>query len=198
MWNDVVPQAIAIKAIGFWNRHIFNPDWISTKIIDAKRSNANINMDINPIEQTFKYNFNSISLIPLDNSIELRLEKDQFTRENAIFLYQVFKKIITLLPETPIRGFGLNVVYSLDKKSDLHFIDWFNNMNCELKGFTFNNISLKKQKKDHHLNLIVTDLENTLKLNFNFHFDKLKILKDDIFIDFINISYKEIKYKSVL
>ena len=114
-----------IVIAGLWNVRIFTPEWIAQHLLKNPQSKIEIEI---PVKSGFPLRFRSehLTLIPQPSRIVIGMDSIQ---DNVLNEAETLgKKIMGLLPHTPMSAFGINFGFS---QEDPQIADLFNTNDIE-------------------------------------------------------------------
>jgi hypothetical protein len=191
--QDLEPVLLTIKIVGSWNTSIFKPEWINNFLFDNKDLNKKIGILIDFDENEIGYELDNLKLLPKSNELAIVIEKDKISEKSIYLATEVFIRILSLLPHTPIKGIGFNVDYLISQNSDLEILKWINNCKCDFLDMNLSRIYFSKTTAEYLLNLIFLKENDNLKINFNYHYPNLRKFDSKIFKYLINDSLNYLK-----
>jgi hypothetical protein len=178
------------RAVGYWNTHIFTPDWIADKLLNKKpdekieKEEFAIGFDLR--DKSVKYDFRNIHFLTTENDVVFRIEENEINDETITLVTQLSRRLICSLPHTPIKGMGFNFGYKFNiRDEDNEFVNWFKAISNPPNEFNLSQININK-KIDSFLMTIVLILKGEeLRVTINYQgedgFDIAKINDDLIF-----------------
>lgn len=132
----------------------------------------------NSEEMDICYRVKGVSIYPKENCLEISaLEDAEETRKAALF---TFLKIINLLPYTPLKGVGINFIYTIEPE-DLPFLkDQIKSQELLPKDLDIFKLSYREKGSNFILNIIVEKKgTGEWQVTFNFHHPMIADIKDD-------------------
>src|SRR5437867_2471575 len=93
-----------IVVAGAWNANIFTPAWVSANVFNGQ--NINLEMQIGPGGPAIKYHFGRMTLIVKSDMIIAGAREP--TTEAMDEMSGALRKILELLPYTPVTALGVN------------------------------------------------------------------------------------------
>jgi hypothetical protein len=95
-----------IVLVGGWNPKIFRPEWVGKEVFDRK--NIALEVPLSPGSSVLRYNSpeDSLVLIPSDDRLVIGIRKAEEPVLNKAAA--IAKKVLDLLPYTPIGAIGVN------------------------------------------------------------------------------------------
>ncbi|OQX76809.1 MAG: hypothetical protein B6D64_09240 [Bacteroidetes bacterium 4484_276] len=169
--------SINILCPGNWNKRIFTPNWVSTNLFGLG-PNIQFHGIVNTDEMEFGYTHKDVLLLPKDNVLEIKLDK--INDGSKAFAGVLLKRILSLLPHTPIKAVGINISYSFIKTENYQIVEALNQINCKLSGFRTNQIKFFKNLDDCQLNIITDISDKFFIVNFNYHYIQINKLDENI------------------
>ncbi len=160
-----------IVLAGQWNVRIFSPEWVAKEIFDVSVDKIQVEVSLALGDNRIRFSKDDISLIPQNDRIIIGIKTcDDKVLQNA---ENLAKKIFTLLPQTPIKGFGINFGF-VEEKQSREIISLFqlddgkkiSDHKCKLQQ---TEITRKLQVKNSILNLKHVFEDDNLFLRLNFH-----------------------------
>jgi hypothetical protein len=166
---QMIKEGTSLVIAGFWNRYIFNENWIRNFIFPGKDkiiAEYPLNIEASP---RFSNNLlrvaiigNKLQILSIDNTIESFSQMDD-----------IANKIADFLPHTPVQSFGINFRFEDEDKSK-YFINLCKNPfegEPILEQFTYT-YKTKIDDKNININVIIPKFEeNIIVISFNYHFD---------------------------
>lgn len=132
-------KLINIVAIGNWNKRIFTPQWVSSRLFPTADSIEGL---LNQEDVELGYKHGGITVFPKDSLLEIRVDEIKYC-SNAI---AIFNKIIKELPHTPIKAVGFNIRYDIIRNLTTIILE---NDQCP-DGFTPTSVKMTKQYSNNH------------------------------------------------
>lgn len=176
----MTPQKINIVCIGVWNNKIFTPSWVANNAFRIQNPDEELQGIFNPDDMLFGYQYKNISIFPKSSALEIELS--DFGIKTTEFAITVYNNIITVLPHTPKKATGINIIYNFNKNIKCSLIDNLNIPQSLFLDYTINRLILSKPFEFGHSNIIISIMSDNYIVEFNYHFVK----NDKIDIDFIN------------
>ncbi len=165
------PETWTIVALGFWNRMIFTPQWVSDEIFNSNEIERLIPFD--PVAPLI-YRDNDLALQIEDRRIQLSLRKivdDAQKKAEGMAC-----KILDLLQKTPVSAVGVNFQFT-ENSPEKDLLDLFNfkddvevdsSSPWEIESKTIYRKFLQEEK-NLNLRLIYNVSSSDVKFNFNYH-----------------------------
>ena len=159
----------SIIILGRWNPGIFTPFWIKSNLLELEDKEMQALFNFDDLE--FAFGNDNITLVPKSSSFEIIVENfDNISGQKAA---TILIKLLTLLPQTPIKAIGVNFRYAVKKTEKTELINSLNDINFSFKNFKLNQIKQTMNNKNYITN-IVSQIQNTSYLiNINFHYSKI-------------------------
>jgi hypothetical protein len=175
-----------VVLVGSWNVAILNPDWLGKSVLGEREFQVELIME--GVRPRMRFQFERVVVIPAVDRLIFASrhpeEKDLLAAEEAA------KKVLTLLPVTPITGVGINFGYV---ESDANpalasLFDVADNYDLGESGFEISSTAITRSLKfeDQLINFRMTQTGGSISFNFNFHKDvsgaqdALKALTDKV------------------
>jgi hypothetical protein len=179
MTEEIVPDSVSIRAIGKWNQRIFTANWVKNNLL-AGSSIDKFDMLLNTNELEFGYSLAGIHLFPRQNELSISIEgKENINDERVILCDSVLRKILQLLPQTPIGAIGINVIYFVNADSRMKILDMFNTCAQKYEGIAVSKIIFSEKRDDFTLNIVVSIEGIKAKIEFNYHFEIVDKIQND-------------------
>lgn len=180
---------------GAWNTRIFNPMWLIKNLELEKNPNFDkkLGLGFNFEERDVKFDFCGISLIPTINNLTFQINDFNGFEDKCSFTESLLKKILVLLPHTPIKGIGFNFIFEFLSSTTSLFAK--NLLSKEVINNDFHLIRNDYQKKESEcilttigsINLVHPDTLGIIEFNFNYN--SLEYLKkENVFCNHYNDS----------
>jgi len=180
-----------IVIVGGWNKSIFTPQWVSSKLF--KKSGILYEFPLN-INAPPRYTDNEVRLFIETNKIILSALVP--SDENLNKIEQLAINVVELLPHTPVISFGINFgfVEDIEKSSILNNFNINDNADItEIMGEIIEtNITRTIKIENVLLNFNIIKNQQKISIDFNIHFTINEAL--DVKNIFIKKSF--IKYKN--
>jgi hypothetical protein len=90
---------------GAWNYRLFTPEWVGRELLEGRQQQMTVEVPLSP-GVGLKYGADGLVLIPSETRLIFGVEEADvalMSRAEALA-----KKTLTLLPHTPVGGFGIN------------------------------------------------------------------------------------------
>ncbi len=170
---------------GAWNTRIFNPQWLINNLELETHPNFDkkLGVGFNFEERDVKFDFCGISLIPTSNNLTLQINDFDQIDNKCNYTELLLKKILILLPHTPIKRIGFNFIFEF--LSDTTSLFAKNILNKKVTNNDFHLTRNDYQKKENEYILTTIGLINTPQsdtlgiIEFNFNYNSLDYLKKD-------------------
>ncbi len=182
--------SINIVCLGNWNKRIFTPNWVATKLFELGE-NVKFQGVLNPQEMEFGFSNKDVLLLPKDNVLEIKLAK--INEESKAFSGVLLNRILTLLPHTPIKAIGINIRYSFNKTEEYKILETLNQINCQLNDFSTNQIRFSKDLDNCQLNIITDMSKKKYFVNFNYHYVQFRKFNEAIINEKVDLTNKIIE-----
>ncbi|MFC2086698.1 hypothetical protein ACFLSA_00840 [Bacteroidota bacterium] len=92
-----------------------------------------------------------------------------------------------LLPHTPLRAIGINIVYKFNRTDDYFMIKTMNSLRCQMNDFELDQMKFTKRFDNYQLNIITTIENEQFSINFNYHYVNVTMFIKDIEANKIDI-----------
>ncbi len=182
--------------VGRWNRKIFTPDWVRCNLfalsVDKEIEGV---FDVKELDIGFKYK--NISIMARTTLIEINIHITPLIEKDILTATEIVKKLLTILPHTPIKAMGFNVVFSFEKDKIWH-IGILDKISKIIEGEPeISQIKFSTQT-DYCVRNILADInKDSIVLNFNHHFDNviklLSVKNDKLFLEYFMNSQLTLK-----
>jgi hypothetical protein len=159
-----------IVLVGNWNSRIFTPNWVGQQLFEGGK----IQLEV-PIQAMsfLRYNTKDLLLIPQDDRLIIGVK----TTKDEIFqgAENIARKVLGLLPHTPIRSFGINFGFLEEDPSSelLSLFKLYDNDKLSDGGFDLVETEIKRTLPLEMgvLNLTFTfgKEKGDVKIHLNFH-----------------------------
>lgn len=180
---------ISIVIAGNWNPRIFTPNWVAQNLFGMAQGSA-LEFGVNLDDLDLMYEHEDIELYPKYSFLEITTKKCSV--ENCSKISNMALKILSLLPQTPVKAVGVNFRYELSRSENSSFLKKIEVKN-EFDGFELNQTKHSKKKSDKCVLNINSDIRpDKVKVNFNFHYQG-GILADSIDPKFAEEHLEEVK-----
>jgi hypothetical protein len=90
--------------VGSWNLAILNPDWLGKNIFDATQLDAEL--IIEGVRPRLRFFFEKVLVLPAPDRVIFAPRHPNDADLSAV--EEAAKKVLTLLPVTPVSGVGIN------------------------------------------------------------------------------------------
>ena len=161
-----------IIILGFWNRMIFTPAWVSKEIFNTERMNLQV-----PFAPMAPYIYETDEQKLLVSGEKIKLSSKTINEESTKNNEQIAVKILESLTKTPVSAVGINFGFIETAPND-EILKLFNfNDDSEygadgwdIKTRTINR-RLEKDEKTLNLEIILNDENGEVEINANYHYD---------------------------
>lgn len=158
-----------IVIVGLWNKGIFNPDWIGKYLLPKQKLNIEfpINIDGSP-----RISNEDLRIFVLGNKLNFTLIKPE--DKNLENIEELALKVADYLPHTPVSAFGINFLFTADISTGIKKMlhqkdsDILRDMGADIQNEQVRHCF---KFKNHLINLNIIQEKNTVKFDFNYHFD---------------------------
>jgi len=163
------PSQVSAIALGNWNPKIFTPVWVKERLL-CLNSEDEIKVQLDFNDMDFGLQYKNLILIPKGTVLEIRTKS--FEQADLQIFTKALMGIFDLLPQTPIKAIGINIIYNFSKDADNRYFTLLEKF-VHFKGFevTMARYSLKKDKYLANIIIEKKGLE-TVSVNFNFHYSR--------------------------
>ncbi len=179
------PFHVNIICLGLWDKKIFTPHWVSTKLLKLK---LNTEFEVKIAQNTLDaaYRHNGLHIIPQDSLLDFSLiDRDTRTYKYAISIYN---NLVKLFPHS-LSSMGINIKYKFDNSEKNKVFDMIKKSGLIEDELNLNQIKFVEKDSDKFKLNIVIDIEKEKHiLNFNFHYTQHIPLKDNIIEEHIKTS----------
>lgn len=181
-WNIIL--------IGAWNTRIFNVAWLSEFIFEGRNVNAAISL----VGYPTKFVADGIELVPTEE--RLTIQATNTDEKTLINLEHTAKKILELLSHTPVRAVGVNITYRTDSPEPI-LLELFGELNDKARlaknSLSWNRCSISRgfPVDKGTMNLILTQSQGKVDLQFNFHNDVENAEQARSYLESSLVSYKK-------
>ncbi|MDT4289563.1 hypothetical protein RO575_08330 [Methylomonas sp. MO1] len=162
-----------IVIVGAWNPSIFNPQWINKNLL-TEGEEATIAFPLNDTSLPVQISIPNIKLYPSAQRLEIK--PDNENSSGLEFAIDIGKKIATLLEHTPVSGIGFN--FSFEDTDDIDTIsskfDLLDSTAIDANTYKLKQTIVQRiYELDSRqiLNLSISYNMNSIRADFNFHFD---------------------------
>lgn len=153
---------------GSWNVAILNPDWLSRLVFNEKQFEAE--MIIEGVRPQMRFMFERVVVIPAPSRVVFSPRRPEDA--DLLAVEAAGKKVLELLPVTPISGVGINFGYGEDEPhrdlTSLFEIRDANKITDEQLEINSTAIVRELKFEDRVINLRMTQGVG-VAFNFNFH-----------------------------
>lgn len=162
-----------IVVVGDWNPLIFQPDWVKEHLASIQEIDVVLAISLQPNSPARITIDNEINIYPSSNL--LIIDCVEYNDASLRKCAQVLEKICSLLPHTPIKACGINFRFigALEDSPSLTDLFTFSDAGkIAADDFLLSKASIKRSFKlndSSELNLNLDLIEDTLKIEFNFH-----------------------------
>lgn len=162
----------SIVVAGAWNVRLFTPEWLSQNVLESK--NLNIEMGIGAGIQAWRFLTEDSIFIPGDDKVILGVRSADIEVLKKSEPYA--RKLLELLPHTPIAGIGINFGFTCETPSDklTQLFNLSDVQNLSKLGYQINDCtiarSLKIQNSAQNMNAKLALNNGVVQLDFNHHF----------------------------
>lgn len=182
---------------GAWNSRIFNPMWLIKNFDLESHPNFNkkIGLGFNFEERDVKFDFCGISLTPTINNLTFQINDFHQFEDKCNFTETILKKIILLLPHTPIKGIGFNFVFKILSNTPSYFAKEILSKSEINSEFILKRNDYQKKEGDYILTVIGLvdndDLDILGLIEFNFNYESPNYINgDNVFYNHYNDSMR--------
>lgn len=156
--------------VGAWNKHIFNPEWISKFLIPEQKLEFEFLLND---DGSRRISTEDIRIFVLNNKLNFTIRKaDDVIFEN---IEELALKIADYLPHTPVIAFGINFVFESDNNfSQLQELLKLPDKEKLIEsGCIINSNQIKHNLfyAEKNINLTIIQENESFKFDFNFHFE---------------------------
>ncbi len=163
-------NANAVVIVGFWNRYIFNKEWVAEKLFPKKDLTVEIPLDPGASQ---RISTNDIRIFIVGNQLNLLPINTNNTVLNDI--QEISFKIADYFPHTPVTAFGVNFSYEEDKAKVLdNVLDLTDKKSIDDSNYKLRSTTFKHSFSDIEesiLNLAVSAVDSKIRFDFNFHYN---------------------------
>jgi len=163
-----------IVIVGLWNTYIFSPDWLAKSLLG--REEIAIEFLIATGKPQVRFSTDQLIFAAVEDKIVIapKDSKDQTLSE----VERVAKRLIELLPHTPVSGIGINMGFTVDElpPAVLRSFALEDTHKLSAEGITIENTDIVRRLRteDELVNLrIASGATSSPELHFNFHRDIL-------------------------
>lgn len=188
------PYSINIICVGSWNKKIFTPNWVSNNLFNLPQGKEFKGI-FNPEELEFGFLHQGVVVIPKDSGLEIKLE--QINEKTKVYSIELLNKILTLLPQTPIKASGINIRFKIPKTSKNKLVTTLNKANCKYHDFELKQVKLVKITTDYQINIISDFLDDKYQINFNFHYNNKIIFDNQVINTHLEQSKKVLSHGNI-
>jgi hypothetical protein len=153
---------------GSWNVAILNPDWLGKNVFNTNEFGAE--MVIEGVFPRLRFHFDKVLVIPAMDRVIFAARRPE--DGDLLAVEEAAKRVLTLLPVTPVSGVGINLGYAEDNPSpDLTSLFAIgDNGKVSDEGLEINSTSIVRELKfeDRVVNFRITQSTN-VSFNFNYH-----------------------------
>jgi hypothetical protein len=166
------PTKVSIVVLGNWNPKIFTPQWVKTQIFGVKITDEIQGM-VNFEDMDFAFSHEGITIAPKTNLVEIFME--DFRLENCKKMAEIVINLLNILPQTPLKGMGVNFRYIFNADETNEFIIASKERMKDFGELSLNQIRFSSQKKGFTLNILNELLNsNEIAVSFNFHYSRVE------------------------
>lgn len=161
----------SIVSIGGWNSHIFTPKWVAANVFNVSEGTS-MELKLDEKQMTLSYKSGDIEFSATEIGVEFKTQI--VTDENCHKMEQYYRRLVELLPYTPIRAFGYNynLIFPIDdfKKTKLaQFVERKEiGAGYNTSSFSF---TISKEKSLRSVNVNFQD--NKIEVVCNFQFNRI-------------------------
>lgn len=166
----MIPNQVSVIILGNWNPRIFRPFWIKTQLFGLPPENE-IQGLVNFDELDFAFEHNGITLFPKYNSLEIQII--EYSQEKGLIVGELVKKILELLPQTPIKALGVNIKYNFTNEISNIVLEQLRSVNLKIKNLEVNQLKYSSVKELYVVNMICELSPSIININFNFHYPRI-------------------------
>lgn len=157
--------------IGFWNKAILSPNWVSRYIFPKKE--IHVEFPINNSNASLKFNVDGISLNVIDQRLLFSIKEP--SDQSFELIGTTAMSLCRSLPHTPVSSFGINHIFesSIEEIRDGNLFDLVDRSLVDDGGYDVQCIKIGRTIKfaDCILNLSLSKKETTIVYDFNYHYD---------------------------
>jgi hypothetical protein len=111
-------ERCAIVIVGAWNPAIFTPEWMARVVFGAGTLQTQI--ALGPVLSTmFRQDRTAVTISPVQLQVSPELDSSEPFEETFVRAERAATAILTRLPETPVRAFGINLGFVVDESCAL-------------------------------------------------------------------------------
>ncbi len=174
-----IKDSFNIVLLGAWNPSIFSQDWVLKNLAQNETSNIAMAFPLDDPTAPRKIDFDGVSLFP--GRKQLHIVAGTLDPEGLKKCSEIIVKILNLLSHTPVGHCGINFSFeetnNLDRLEIVQNIGDEDNIDDENYQLMASRISRKFHLNDgNFLNLSLSDIENGMKVEFNYHYELGNIL----------------------
>lgn len=163
------PIQVSAIALGNWNPKVFTPAWVKERLLDIKdESEIEVLLDFTDMDFALKYK--NLIVSPKRNILELQIKS--FEKEDTQLFTIALIRIFDLLPQTPVKGIGINFIYSFSNDESKRYLSlmskeqYFKNFDVTMTRYT-----LKKEMFTTNI-IIEKTATASAKITFNYHYNR--------------------------
>lgn len=159
----------SVTVVGAWNLAIFTPPWVSAKLLVPT---VHASMGFLPMGAFVQFEMPEVALIVVPGQFQVRPQRDDRSCWDAA--EAMARKILKILPETPINAFGVNVGLDLDDSPELSAVLDLRDLDVlkALGGSTeVVAVHRRVQLDGHTCNVNVSRQGEVIRFDVNHHFD---------------------------
>lgn len=163
------PVQITAIAIGNWNPKIFSPIWLKERLLNSDNDGQiEVLLDFNDMD--FALKFKNLVISPKRGSLELQTQS--FEKKDLELFTSTLIGIFDLLPQTPIKAIGINIIYKLDDQANKKCLNILNKAS-HFEGFEITMLRQTRKYAKCLLNIVIEKKEvAATSVVFNFHYAK--------------------------
>jgi hypothetical protein len=165
-------ETSTVVVVGHWNKYILSPGWLAKNIFNEPGLDVEVALNLN-LPPRFTSPISHIRILPSEENITfvaLENNNDCFSKMEALT-----SDLVNKLSYTPVKAFGINFVFTeeLSKAGLGGLFDFSDSQALSSIGCqsTINTIRRRLIVENRILNLSITNKDNELFFEFNFHND---------------------------
>lgn len=192
----IEPHDWNIVLVGYWNVAILTPQGIAQRLFELPVGESTFQIEV-PIDGMGpnKVSYDNLAVLVTSKNLQIKLNEPNF--DNLVKGFQVAKKALEKLPETPVRAAGFNLRYRVNKPdSEIAMvtqatIDSINDLGLQIQSWGLTRTIRFKSGLINLSSHIETD--GSHQIIFNFHREADTPDKHNTLVEWLSINIGEIK-----
>jgi len=175
-----VDNTSVIVLLGNWNPFILGPHWVAKNIFERDKIEAEL--FVGPVTVS-RFSDESVRIEPRNDKVMVRAKKT--TDENLNRIETMARRLVTMLPHTPLTAYGINHAFVETSPTELlanlfHFKDR-DYLPSQMPIGSYE-IQRSLLAGDYDINFTISKKQesNDIRFDFNFHYKRAPRLDGDV------------------